>query len=265
MGATCSPQIDQAVCVAFYSQLREARARVLGDAEAYADVVHVIERLGMLLSGRIGDLGKYEPFVAWIASASPLAIEVPELWRSFHTPFGLQYRLIRHARNDAVHQGAFARHLAAHSVGIALTLEDALMSSLQSDPIVADFMVRTVVTSEFWHPVSYARQQMLSNSYSFLPIRDEEGHWHLLADVGVARFLAVSEQKRKSRLAMRIGSAVREGSDRLHLEPANFCPASARLADAIGLLGDKNQPVLIYDDDAHRDSVIGIVSAFDCL
>ena len=261
----CNPQFDRTACVAFYSQLREARAQVLGDAEAYADVVHVIERLGMLLSGRIGDLGKYEPCVAWLASASPLATEVPELWRSFHTPFALQYRLIRQARNDAMHQGAFARHLAAQSVGIALTLEDALMSRLQSDLIVADFMVRTVVTSEFWHPVSYARQQMLSNSYSFLPIRDEEGHWHLLTDVGIARFLAVSNQERKRRLAMRIGSAVHKSSDRLHLEPANSCPATTSLADAVGLLGEKNQPVLIYDDEAHRESVIGIVSAFDCL
>ena len=45
------------------------------------------------------------------------------------TPFSRLYDLVQDARNDALHQGAFARHLTIHAIGLALILEDALRSS----------------------------------------------------------------------------------------------------------------------------------------
>lgn len=36
------------------------------------------------------------------------------------------YDLVEQGRNEALHQGAFARHLAEHAIELALALEDAL-------------------------------------------------------------------------------------------------------------------------------------------
>ena len=38
------------------------------------------------------------------------------------------YDLVRNARNDAMHEGAFARNLAVHLVQLSVMLEDALVN-----------------------------------------------------------------------------------------------------------------------------------------
>ena len=73
---------------------------------------------------------------------------------------------LKDGRNDALHQGACARHLANHAVQLALVLEDALMPS---EPKVSDFMVRDAICAAHWQPISFVRQQMLANSFSYLP------------------------------------------------------------------------------------------------
>ena len=46
-----------------------------------------------------------------------------------HTAFGSLYEMVMHGRNDALHQGAFARILTLHLRGqVALFLEDSLMA-----------------------------------------------------------------------------------------------------------------------------------------
>ena len=70
--------------------------------------------------------------------------------------------------NDALHQGAFARHLTIHAIDLALILEDALRSF--EEPRVSDYMVRNPLFAELWQPIGFIRQQMLANSFSFLPV-----------------------------------------------------------------------------------------------
>src|SRR5262245_53896225 len=109
----------------FRDQFRQARAAVVRDAEAFESLIHVIERLGMLLSHEMGDLGKYCGHLKAFAGRSPLARKLPD---SLHTRFSKLYESVRVARNDAMHQGAFARHLTSHAVKLVLILEDALMN-----------------------------------------------------------------------------------------------------------------------------------------
>ena len=109
--------------VYFLNQLRQARAAVLRDAEAVDALIHVFERMGMFLTGGIGCLGDYEGKLGSLAGLTPLA---RKLSKELHIPFGKLYSSVREARNSAMHEGAYARHLASHAVKLALILEDAL-------------------------------------------------------------------------------------------------------------------------------------------
>lgn len=129
---------SRAAEIAFASQLREARAAASRDAEAFDAGIHAVERLGSYWTRQVGDLGKYKEDLEKLASRSGLATEVPNSARGTLTPFLEQYALVREARNDAAHQGAFARHLTAHTIELALILEDALRTSEM--PQISDYM-----------------------------------------------------------------------------------------------------------------------------
>jgi hypothetical protein len=167
---TGKPGMDRSATISFFGQLRDARENALRDAEAFDGIIQVLERLGSLLLGEIGTLDKYRKVITNKVDGSALAKDIPEDWRDVHIPFSRLYELVRIARNDALHQGAFARHLTIHAIELSLVLEDALMSSLDN-PTVGDFMVRNPICAELWQPISYIRQQMLASSFSFLPIK----------------------------------------------------------------------------------------------
>jgi len=167
-------KLDPLALTAMRAEFREASERVLKDAEGFEEIIHSVERLGVLLTGRAGGLGQYEDRICRLAEISPLATGIPQEHRARHMPFRNLYSIVRQARNDAVHQGAYARHLTEHVVQLCLVLEDALMTaqvlSAEKEPVVADFMVRDVVRAGPWEPISFVRQRMLTNSFTFLPI-----------------------------------------------------------------------------------------------
>ncbi|MGH9786513.1 MAG: hypothetical protein ACRD88_20275, partial [Terriglobia bacterium] len=88
----------------FCEQLRDARASAFRDAEAFDEIIWVVERIGCFFCKRTGDLGKYQKNIETLAKESPLGEDVPARWRGIHTPFPLLYDLVRKARNDALHQ-----------------------------------------------------------------------------------------------------------------------------------------------------------------
>ena len=117
------PNITREPAIAFANQLRSARLAALGDAEAFDGIIHVVERLGSYLSkerlgdkGEYGSLNKYTSELTDLAASSGMAMETPDQFRNLLTPFGTLYDLVTVARNDALHQGAFARHLTGHAI-----------------------------------------------------------------------------------------------------------------------------------------------------
>jgi hypothetical protein len=114
--------IDEALH--FRDQFRQARATALRDAEAFEEIVFVLERMGSFLTGKIQALGRYEAAISAVSLQSPLAAEIPDHQPEFHSEFKVLYNLVRQGRNDALHQGAFARYLTAHAVELSLVLED---------------------------------------------------------------------------------------------------------------------------------------------
>lgn len=241
----------------FRDQFRQARARALQDAEGFQDTIFVLERFGVYLTGKSGDLGKYKELIEQEAIKSPLADDIPDQHTTWHSKFSTTYEVVRDARNDALHQGAFARHLTNSVIQLALVLEDALMSNGST---TGEFMVREPIYASYWQPLSFVRQQMLKSSFTYLPLlSDKEGQqrWLLVADYHVAHYLRLGN--RKARLAKTLGAAISEG---LVVEPADTCFADTSVEEALKM--SKGKPLIVIDSE-HPERLVGIVTPFDFL
>ena len=130
---------------------------------------------------------------------------------------------------------------------------------MENGNMVSDYMVRGVACALLWQPVSFARQQMLANSFSYLPLltqRDGQSTWHLLPDSSIAKYL---QRDRNKHLAKSIEEAIKDG---LQVEPAQCCFVDATVAHTPAVFNGK--PLLIVDKK-EPDLLIGIVTAFDLL
>jgi len=247
--------MERAAALAFADQLRNAREAALNDAEAFDGILHTVERLGSFLTQNIGDLGKYKDELAEIASTSAMAEEVPMCFRGVLTPFSQLFDLVKDARNDALHQGAFARHLTGHAIALALILEDALRTFEVAR--VSDYMVRNPVCAELWQPIGLIRQQMLASSFSFLPVLNEHQQWCFLSDFAIATYLSANRTERKKRLALPLDRAAE-----IKLALAECVTEETSVEDALKVL--KEAPLLVCRDDNPK-RLVGIVTAFDLM
>lgn len=249
--------MDREVALDFRDQLREGRAVALKDAEAFEALVFVIERIGVYLTGRIDGLGNYVESIAVTASRSPLAETIPAQLPKWHTNFSTLYSLVRHARNDALHEGAFARHLTNHAVELALVLEDALMADAVN---VLHFMVKDPVCARWWQPISSVRRSMLENSFSFLPVLAGSSGWKLVSDFSLAQYLreSKSNNQRNERLAKQLGKVVEAGD--IKLADASTCKPEEPISKVLEVSGGR--PVLVIDSSGE---LRGIITPFDVL
>jgi hypothetical protein len=263
------PDLTKESARAFADQFRSARLAALADGEEFDKIIHVVERLGSYLSkealgdkGRHGNLGKYRTRLLELAKKQDPVAERPPRCKCLLTPIETLYDLVQEARNDALHQGAFARHLTKHAIELAIILEDVL--SKEMDPFVTDFMVRNPVCGELWQPVAFLRQQMLANSYSYLPVCRTDGHWNVISDVAIASFLGPDRKSRirTKRLAMPIEEASALTENPVLLSPAVFVDESTPLELAFNLLNAS--PILLVRSP-FGGGLLGILTAFDLL
>ena len=200
---------------------------------------------------------EYKKHIQELVAKSPLAAEIPAQWRNCHLPFSILYDVVRMARNDALHQGAFARHLTDHAVQLALVIEDALMSDMAT---VSDYMVREPSCASTWQPISFVRQQMLANSFTYLPILLDCGGrqtWYLLSDTNIVKYLRVD---RKKRLSKTVQEAI--DASELQIEVAQCCSPNTlieRISEEFN-----GRPVLIFSE-GQPERLLGILAAFDLL
>jgi hypothetical protein len=235
------------------NELRDARAAALRDAEGSREVVIAIERVGATLLGQRGwGLGAYE---------QPLRNTVVDVAPHREVEFIELFRLVREGRNAAVHEGAFARHLAGHATELALLVEETLMAGLLR---VRHFMVRSPVVAATWHSFEHARRVLLANSFSYLPIYlAARGHsdtsWWLISDRAVARTKA-STDKIKELMVAEVGALVTQGV--LTLIKAPLLEPEMTIASALDAM--KDLPALVIEP-ARPEALLGIVTAFDLL
>jgi CBS domain-containing protein len=250
--------------VRFRDQFRQARSAAFRDAEGFAEIIYVLERLGMFLLGKAAGLGAFTEPLAKLAANSPLALDTAKAHPEFHTEFARLFDLVRAARNDAMHQGAVARHLTTHAIRVALVLEDALMNGNDiNDPNkIRDFMVHNPVCAELWQPVSFIRQVMLENGFSHLPFEDSSAPrgWKVLSERDVAIYLrSVNAGERKKRLVKSLADAIEDGLS-LSCE-VKICngedPVSAEAEKLTGA------PILVLRKGT--TDLIGILTSYDLL
>ena len=193
-----------------------------------------------------------------LASASPLAADLPSQWPGCHTEFDALYDEMQQARNDAMHQGAYARTLTDHAVELSIILEDALMVD---DTKVSQFMVRHVVEAKPWQPVSYVRQQMLTQAFSYLPIWYADA-WKLIPEYSVARLLRHSSSKalRRRHLAALVSDTVVDNN--LELLEAPIVHPETLITEVLQFICER--PVLVVDS-VHADELVGLLTSSDIL
>jgi hypothetical protein len=251
--------MEQEVALHFRDQLRTARIAALRNAEDFQEIVFVLERLGAYLSNERGNLGSYLTRIKEQAASSPMANEVPSELPNFHQHFEVKYDIVREARNAALHEGALARHLTANAVELSLVLEEALMSDRHQ---VGDFMVRNPICAFMWQPLSFIRQIMLVNSFSYLPILVEPGGnvgWRLISDFRLGQCLRRNGKIAKDKLVQTLEEAVRSGQIELH--PVGTCHPQDKI-EAI-LQTSQGEPTLVLSPD--NKELLGILTPFDLL
>ena len=129
---------------------------------------------------------------------------------------------------------------------------------------VVDVMVHNPVTADMWHPVSYVREIMLAEAFSFLPVFDA-GKWKVVADYSIAQFLKRPDiqMNRRDRLILSLKDAI----DRQFItltEPIRCTATTPSSEVGVKLQGP---PVLVTEPGAEvgTERLIGIVTAFDLL
>jgi CBS domain-containing protein len=251
--------MDREAAQHFRDELRKARSLALKDSEGFDELLFVFERMGVYLEGSIGGLGHYRTALIQQASESPLAEEIPSEFPDCHAPFSILYKIVATARNDAMHEGAYARHLTRNAVELSIILEDALMEQAF---LARDYMVRDPVCAFLWQPISAIRRAMLVNSFSFLPVALDGGPtvWKLISDYSVAAYLrnAQSTRERKTRLAKKLVDALEQ--DGIQLTDAPRCCPEDSITSV--LVKSEGRPVLLTGPNGE---LLGILTPFDVL
>lgn len=229
---------------------RDGRALILRDAESFHEAATTLEQIGKILSGKIQNgLGKYRDVLLELMKMSEQD-RIAENERLFD--------VVKDARNMAVHEGSFARHLSSRLIDLFLILEEAIMTKLQC---VEDIMVRNPVVAETWQMVANARRDLLANSFSFLPIL-HNGKWQLIADSEVMRFLRnPSNLPKNDRLSMSLDATIKDGS--VCLISVKTCAPTDTIVHLTEII--ENLPVLVIKEFDGEPKLLGIVTPFDLL
>jgi CBS domain-containing protein len=241
--------------VDFLARLRVARALVLRDGESFSEASTVLEHIGQVIGAKIGSgLKDYEGAIVGLAK-EVAHIEEDSVRRLFN--------VVREARNKAVHDGAYARHLNGRLVDLLLILEEATMANMDR---VDDLMVRNPVFAEPWHLVSHVRKMILTNSFTCIPIYQShagKGRWVLIRESALMQWIRSepNKKKQKDRLALPVSDAIAKHA--LAVKGAICCSRDASLAEVLSRMND--DPTLVTEKIQGEERLLGIITAFDLL
>jgi len=255
-------------CVYYRDELRAARYAALADSESFTEICFVIEALGLRLLGRQEAMGEYKARIAECAQGSPLFGLLPQTFPATFKTFEALYRTVKQARNDAMHTGAYARHATEAAIELCIGLEEALMTNRKAD--VGDVMVKSPITVEPWQPVAHARQLMLMHSFSFLPVRIGNA-WHLISELGLARYLNVGVRKKAERLGKSIDAAIADGMKLKDIHPEAILRATDSTDKALAAVSGQDGPSLwlvvetLCVDGKDLTRLAGVLSPFELM
>jgi hypothetical protein len=226
---------------------------VARDAEAFHRGTLMLEKVAHIAGARVGNtLGQSKETILSLFLADTLD--------------GRQQRCelfdtVLRARNMAIHGGAWLRHHTSRLVDLFLLLEEAIIIKME---VIDQIMVRSPLEAKTWHLVGHARNDMLSNSFSALPISIETGsknRWMVLCDEAIMRLIwGKSREDRDRLLSQTIEDAI--NNEKMHLREAAVCAPR----DPIQSIAGRSQwPVLVIDNSSGAENLVGIVTPFDLL
>ena len=186
------------------THLRQARALVSHDAEALHLGTLTLERIAHIAGANVGfTLGQCAPHVLSLLAESP-GTDQNSGRELFET--------VRQARNMAIHGGAWVRHHTTRLVDLFLLLEQAISTKMK---VIEQIMVRAPLEAKPWHVLGHARNDMLRNSFSALPIfigPVGNQRWKLLRDEGIVRLISGEHRPRREEiLSQPIAQAIANG------------------------------------------------------
>jgi CBS domain-containing protein len=159
-----------------------------------------------------------------------------------------------------MHTGAYARHATVAAMELCVGLEEALMSNIRyRRKFVEDYMVKSPVVVEKWHPIAHARKLMLMHSFSHVPVF-MDGSWMLISDLELAKYL-MSDKPFSQLLASPIDDAALSG---LKLVRAAVVDLKAEIIDLVGTGAGNCTPPLWLVKGEH-ESLCGIITPYDLM
>ena len=257
----------------FRNEFREARYDALKYAEGYQRILFAVERLGAYLTGKHdGTLYTYEDDLAtFIKCHHPLQGKMPDICKDYHTEYKNLLELVRHERNEALHKGALVNVLTSHLIELSIMLEDSIMTTKKSTKTIManeiqNYMTRNPVRAYSWQPISFIRQQMLENSFSYIPVHmkksgEDKEDWYIISDYGITTYLRSATEKscRRKLLSQSLECADKGESDLL--EPACVVRPTTTVGDALDCA--KGRPILVQSPNCPE--LLGIATPFDLM
>ena len=226
-------------------RLRDARYNALKDAEDFTSICFALEELGCRLKGsRAMGFGGYEKQYRGLSVLGGMD----------PGRFAILFDQVRVARNDAAHQGVFARNAARRAIRLCIYIEEILLNELE---LVGDVMSSGLQMAEPYHTLSHLRELMLSSSFSFLPYRVLE-EYLLVSDLFIAKLLRSAEFGGSKFYSVTLAQIGPEGIN--SLERAEVLGETDPLTGVMDRISV--YPAVVQNASAHP---VGIISAFDLL
>ena len=257
------PELNVHELIFYRDRLREARYAALADSEEFGQICFVIESLGLRLLGKEATLHKYESCIAKLSANSTVFTDLPKIFPSKFKSFGALFDIVRAARNDAIHLGAYARHATVAAIELCIGLEEVLMANVERT--AGNLMVTSPVVVEPWQPIAQVRQLMLMHSFSFLPLR-MSGAWWLLSELGMAKYLGVRSETKKQRLGCAISDAVNDGLELLQIKDEDLLDWDMSISDVLKRAAVQGGSVLwLVIDKKQPSHLVGILTPFELM
>ena len=247
----------------FRDLFRSARAKAQKNLESFHDILFALEKLGLTIKpspiiSKHTNLGAYKDRICDFIETGSIDEESPY----YISPEQL-YILVKDYRNDALHQGSVARNLTSRAIHLSLLIEGALMSEQYK---VNAYMVSNVTVAEIWHPISLIRQQMLENSFSYIPYI-HNGVWYIISDYDIVKYLKrdnPGKDKLTKRLSMPLGEIIGNHDHQVFPQLANICYKDQFISNIINTDKKNDSPFIVVDKD-NVERILGIITPFDIL
>ena len=250
----------------FRNEFRKARLATEQNPQNCLSIAHVLESFGSQVckkQHRHALYGCADAIKEFVRKHNPTS---ETLCPDYHIKFGRLYEIVKDSRNHLAHRGSRAKYFAPRFTELSITIEDALMNH-DSIEKVQDYMVRDVATVQLNQPLSAIRQNMLMNSFSYMPYFDkDECKWFVVSDADIAQYLRFNGEYNQNQLYDTLGCAIKSENG-IAKHEATVCEPEKLISK---ILKDsewrkkRHLPILVCHR-SNKEHLLGILTASDLM